>query len=165
MDPTNMYTTILSDFSRVIIKAKDKSYLGALNPVHRELTAKFGEQYDVFEYFELNTKLLDFYKSLKSKYSLNLFTTDVIQNHPLVRPQLELVFENIFSANDHNLHKKDSAAYLFVVDKLKTQPENVIYIDDQMGNIEAAKKAGMTTIHYADNDNETIEQISLLLSK
>lgn len=160
-----MYTTILSDFSRVIIKPKDKSYSGALNPVHREMTAKFGEQYDVFEYFELNKRLLDFYQSLKAKYSVNLFTTDIIQNHPLVRPQLELVFENIFSANDYKLNKKDPLAYLFVADKLKTQPENVIYIDDQVGNIEAAKEAGMTTLHYTDDDREIIEHVSSLLQK
>ena len=74
-----MYTTIISDFSRVIIKPKDKNYSGALNLMHRDLTEKFGENYNVFEYFELNSKLLDFFKSMRGKYSVNLFTTDIIK--------------------------------------------------------------------------------------
>ena len=94
---------------------------------------------------------------------MNLFTTDIIQNHPLVRPQLELVFENIFSANDHGLNKKDPGAYQFVADKLKVKPQSIIYVDDQVGNIEAAKSAGMKTLLYTENDDEVITQISSLL--
>ena len=136
------YTTILSDFSRVIIKPKDKNYSGALNPIHRELTEKFGQSYNLFDHFEINDRLLDFYKSLKANYSINLFTTDIIQNHPQIRPELEGVFENIFAANDLGLNKKEPAAYLFLCKKMDVRPASVIYIDDQLGNIEAAKAAG-----------------------
>jgi FMN phosphatase YigB (HAD superfamily) len=160
-----MYSTILSDFSRVIIKPKDKDYAGALNAIHRALTRKFGEKYNMFEYFEINEKLIDFYASLKEDYSVNRFTTDMIQNHPLIRPRLESVFSNIFAANDYGLSKKDPSAYSFIADKLAVKLEQVIYIDDQEANAEAARRAGMTVLHYTDNDNEIIGQVSLLLSK
>lgn len=159
-----MYTTIISDFSRVIIKPIDKGYLGGLNAFHRELIEKFGERYNIFEYFEVNNKLLDFYLFIKTKYSVNLFTTDIIQNHPLLRPKLDDAFGNIFAANDHGLNKKDPTAYLFIADKLKTSPQNIIYIDDQMSNIEAATSAGFKALHYEGDDDFIIKTISSLLS-
>ena len=161
-----MYTNILSDFSRVIIKPMDKSYtVGALNPIHRELVAKYGEDYDPTPYFELNEELLGFYGSLKERYAIDLFTTDIIQNHPLIRPRLESVFTNIFSANDLGLDKKESAAYSFIADKLQVPTGQIIYIDDSVGNTAAANAAGMKAFRYTDNDDEIIEQVSSLLSK
>lgn len=160
-----MYTTILSDFSRVIIKPKDRNYTGGLNPVHRNLTEKLGQNYNPFEYFELNENLLNFYSSLKEEYSVNLFTTDIIQNHPSIRPRLESIFENIFAANDYGLNKKDPTAYSFIADKLGKRPKEIIYIDDQGENVTASQEAGMMALHYAGDDKEIMKQISLLLRK
>ncbi|OGG71239.1 hypothetical protein A3F27_00030 [Candidatus Kaiserbacteria bacterium RIFCSPHIGHO2_12_FULL_53_13] len=158
-----MYTTLLSDFSRVIIKPKDKNYAGALNPIHRDLTEKLGERYGIFDYFELNEKLLDFYRSLKAELSVNIFTTDILQNHPLLMPRLEPIFENIFSANTLGLSKKEPSAYLFIAEKLRVRPESIVYIDDQIKNVEAAQEAGLSALHYTDNDDEIIKEVSLLL--
>jgi len=160
-----MYTNILSDFSRVIIKPVDKTYtVGPLNPIHRELVAQHGEDYDPSPYFELNEELLNFYSSLKGKYAIDLFTTDIIQNHPRIRPRLESVFSNIFSANELGLDKKKSTSYAFIADKLHVPPEHIIYIDDSVGNTVAAHAAGMKALRYTDNDKEIVEEVSALLS-
>lgn len=158
-----MITTILSDFSQVIIKPKDKNYSGALNLIHRDLVEKFGERYNIFDYFEVNTKLLDFYKTLKPRFSVNMFTTDILQSHPLLRPLLDATFENIFVAKDLGLSKKESGAYVFVAEKLQARPENILYIDDQVKNVEAAQSAGLRALRYTDNDDEIIRQMGALL--
>src|SRR3989338_6206622 len=139
MSVASMITTILSDFARVIIKPKDKSYTGALNSMHRDLVEKLGKQYNVFDYFEINTKLLDFYKTLKPRFSVNMFTKGSLQNHPMLKSQLESVFENIFSAQSLGLNKGEVSAYLSVAEKLHTKPECIVYLDDQVKNMEAAE--------------------------
>jgi FMN phosphatase YigB (HAD superfamily) len=159
---TTIFKTLLSDFSRVILFPKDTLYLGGLNAVHRELQTSLGEEYNLFEHFVLNQDLLHFYASLHPQYSVNLFTTDIIQNHPLLRPKLEIVFENIFAANDYGLDKKNPTAYSFIAEKLAVLPEEVVFIDDQEGNIEAAKQAGMATVLY-DNNNDVIRRVTALL--
>ena len=79
-----MITTILSDFSRVILNPKDKNYKGTLNGLNKELLEK-EVKYLFFNYFEFNKEILNLYIQLKEKYSINVFTTGTIQNRLEIR--------------------------------------------------------------------------------
>jgi len=156
--------SILSDFSRTVFHPKNADYTGGLNSLHKKLVAELGDQYRVLDHFEFNTELMDLYRAL-TDVSVNLFTTDIIQNHPHIRPELEAVFENIFAANDLGLSKKDPAAYVFVAQKLNIHPSNIIYVDDQHANNEAAHAAGMNIVHFDKDTPAVIEKIKHLLLK
>lgn len=156
--------SILSDFSRTVLHPKDRDYTGGLNTLHKKLGEELGEKYHVLDHFVFNTELTDFYRSL-TDISVNLFTTDIIQNHPHIRPELEAVFENIFAANDLGLSKKDPNAYLFVAQKLNISPSKIVYVDDQHANNEAARAAGMNIVHFDGNTPAVIEKIKNFLSK
>lgn len=142
-----MITAILSDFSRVILYPKDRNYQGTLNGLHKKLS-KENENYAFFDYFELNNEILNLYKKLKSKYSINVFTTGTIQNRKEVRQIIDPIFDNIFTAKDFNLDKKQSESYLFIANKLNKQPNDILFIDDQEENIKAAEKAELKTLLY-----------------
>ncbi len=144
-----MISTILSDFSRVILNPKDKNYTGTLNGLHKELSEK-NENYSFFDHFEFNDEILNVYRQLKTKYSVNVFTTGTIQNRPEVRQVIDSIFDNIYTAKDFGLDKKLPEAYLFIAKKLNKKPSEILFIDDQEKNIEAAKEAGLSTIHYID---------------
>ncbi len=144
-----MITTILSDFSRVILNPKDKNYNGTLNGLHKELSVK-EENYPFFNHFEFNDEVLNLYRHLKTKYSVNVFTTGTIQNRPEVRLVIDPIFEHIYTAKDFGLDKKLPEAYLFIANKLNKKPGEILFIDDQEKNIEAAKKAVLNTILYTD---------------
>ncbi|MBI4250317.1 hypothetical protein HY622_01905 [Candidatus Uhrbacteria bacterium] len=94
MKNSNASMVILSDLSRVLLFPKDNKYLGGLNELHKKLITEKGGMYPAFTYFELNQELLDYYKSLDSDHILAVFTTDVIQDHPDIRRELEKVFPN-----------------------------------------------------------------------
>ncbi len=157
-----MITTFLFDFSRVLIHPKDSLYSGGLNELHNELNAK-NIPYKFFDYFVINQELLDFLKTIKSKINLAVFTKETLQNRPEVRVKIDPVFDNIFSAKELNLSKKDPHSYLFVCKKLKVEPRNVLFIDDTVKNIEAAEKAGLDTTHYVSNAI-LIEKLKVLLN-
>ncbi len=144
-----MINTILSDLSRVILNPKDKNYNGSLNGLYKDLLQK-NTSFNFYNYFEFNEDILKFYESLKDKYSINLFTTSTIQNSTEVKEIIDQVFDNIFSAEDYGLDKTKSNAYRFIADKLKISPDKILYIDDQLENIEAARKAGLVGFHYED---------------
>ncbi|MGD9129774.1 MAG: HAD-IA family hydrolase [Candidatus Woesebacteria bacterium] len=155
-----MINTILSDFSLVILFPKDKTYTGKLNDLHAKLTAEQGD-YNFFEYFELNQELLDFYKQLKENYSVNVFTTGVVQNVPAVREIIDPIFDNIHTAKDYGVDKKDPEAYKLIAEKLGKRTEEILFTDDKEKNITAAKEAGLTAISYKNvpqlkNDLEKI---------
>lgn len=151
-----MIKTLLFDFSRVLLHPTDKTYSGSLNNLHREL--KDGESYYLFNYFELNEELLEFLKTLKGKFEMCIFTTDIIQNDPLIREKIDPVFNKIFSANELGISKKDLESYKFIAKDLGKNTDEIFFTDDTERNIEAAKEAGLQTYHFKNNE----ELINLL---
>ncbi|MEE4312138.1 MAG: HAD family phosphatase [candidate division KSB1 bacterium] len=64
-------------------------------------------------------------------------------------PVLDL-FEDKFLSYEMHLVKPEQEIYLRVVDKLKVQAEECLFIDDLEENISAAKQAGLHAIQFRD---------------
>ncbi|MBP7966974.1 HAD-IA family hydrolase [Candidatus Woesebacteria bacterium] len=158
-----MITTIISDFSRVLLFPTDKTYTGSLNDLHKKLTKENGETYDFFKYFTVNEELFAALKNLSGQYPVYIFTTDTIQERPEIRNMLDIVVSDIFVANNHNIKKNEEEAYHFIASRLQKLPQTFIYIDDVEQNTQAAVKAGMKAIHYQDNKQLFIELQNLHL--
>ena len=132
-----MIKAIVSDFSRVLLFPKDKNYKDSLNALHKEVSQK--SNYNAFDYFELNTELLNLYKSLKDKTPIYIFTSGAIQDSPEFQPHLQPVFTGVLSAAKMNIDKKNPQAYKMVATQLNLPPDEILYIDDAPENITAAK--------------------------
>lgn len=154
-----MITDFLLDFSRVLLFAKDKNYSGLINDLYRKT---IWEKSPFLDSFQFNDELLDYLKTLKGKYTLSIYTTDIVQNDPVARHQLDPIFENIFAANNLGISKKESNGYIIIAQKLQANPSQILFIDDSIGNIEAAKKAGLQAIHYTSNQ-ELFKEIQKIL--
>jgi len=137
---------LLFDFSRVLIFPKDTSYAGMLNDLYRN-KLKEGN-FVFFDNFKFNEELLSFLKTLKTTYSLDIFTTDVLQNDPAAKEVLKPIFSHVFSANELGLSKKDPQSYITISQNLEVKPEEVLFIDDTLGNIETAQKAGLQVMQF-----------------
>lgn len=156
-----MIKALITDFSRVLLFTKDKSYSGSLNGLHRDLSTQ--PNYRLLDNFELNIELLEYYKSLVEKLDLYVFTSESIQDSPELQPFIKPVFKEIFSAKKMEVDKKDENAYKELVATVNLDPTEIVYIDDSEVNIEAAKKAGLQTILFKDNESlETELQAKLL---
>lgn len=142
---------MISDFSRVLLFPKDETYKGSLNSLNKELIEKYGENYAFFNYFKLNEELIEYYKSLN--LPLYIFTTDVIQDNPALKPNLEKVFRRIFRAKELNIVKTEPKAYEFLVEELGLDAKEILYIDDNKDNIQAAYKAGLVAFLFENNEN------------
>jgi HAD superfamily hydrolase (TIGR01509 family) len=57
--------------------------------------------------------------------------------------------------------KQDSTLFDDIVQVLKTKPDRILFIDDDMGNVDRAKTRGWKAIHYVDRDGfiKEIEKI------
>ncbi len=144
-----MIAYILSDFSRVILMPKDRSYAGELNDLYRTKVLQDGMGY--FDVFDLNEELLAFLGSLGENYPLGIFTSEIVQNDPAVRPRLEQAFRDVVSAQDLGIRKTEKEAYLTVAKSLQQEPAAVLYIDDKEENVAAARDAGLHAIRYVSN--------------
>ncbi|HMS23681.1 MAG TPA: HAD-IA family hydrolase [Candidatus Saccharibacteria bacterium] len=145
-----MLKAVITDFSRVLLFPADDSYQQGLNSLNRQLLEST-PNYDFWKYFQLNEELLTYYTTLTlPKY---IFTSDSIQDHPAVNKRLKAVFKEILSAKVLNVSKSDSKTYAAIAKLLDLKPNEIIYIDDNHNNIDAAKKAGCETILYKSNED------------
>ncbi len=116
-----MITTILSDFTGVL-----------WNPAKSEF----------------NEELVNYYKTLKDIISINIFSTGKLITQVEKQQSLDPMFERIYVANDMGLSKDAENAYRWIVKDLGKAPEEILFIDDQMANIAAARQAGLKTIVF-----------------
>lgn len=143
-----MISNLLFDFSRVLLFPKDENYRGLLNDLYRKIIK---DKSPFLDNFKLNQDLFAFLRSLKTKYKLSIYTTDIIQNDPQARVVINPIFTNVFAANNLGISKKDPNGYLVIANKLQTKPQEILFIDDGQANINAAKQAGLQTILYFSN--------------
>lgn len=150
-----MITTLLFDFSRVLLFPLNTSYSGGLNKLHAEL--KENPAYSFASNFTLNMELLKYLKIIKETYTLYIYTSEDIQNSPEVKPLLDEVFTVIFSAKDIGFSKTDSRGYIFIAERIQSSVTDILFIDDRAENIAAAQLAGLNTLQYQNNDQLFLE--------
>ncbi len=150
-------TTLLFDFSNVLIFAKDQGYTGLLNPLHQRLSKD--TDYDFFESFELNERILDFLAQRQDRYGLYIFTAGSLHQQVEVKARIDFIFRRIFTTYELQLRKENPEAYRKIAQMIQRQPSEMLFIDDSFGNIEAAKQAGMNTILFESTD-QLFEKLS-----
>ena len=82
---------------------------------------------------------------------MSIFTSEMIQDDRAIRPLLDSVFDNVFSAKKLGVTKTTKEAYIKIAELLKLAPENILYIDDNQNNISAAQAAGLHAVRYESN--------------
>jgi putative hydrolase of the HAD superfamily len=64
------------------------------------------------------------------------------------RPEFAGLFDHIVSSHDVGLAKPDPAIFLGLLDRLGAAAEDVVFVDDLPGHVEAARGAGLHAIHF-----------------
>lgn len=144
-----MITALLFDLSKVFLFAKDKSYTGELNSLHRQLNVD--PNYKFFDHFEFNEELLGFVGKLKDKIDIYMFTSGTIQETPQVKMKIENLFKDIFSAEKLGIKKSDPESYITLAEQLGKSPEEILFVDDSPQNILAAQEANFQAVLYTNN--------------
>ena len=156
---SNELEVLLMDLGKVILFSKE-NLPGKMNPRNKELLKLHGPDYSFFDYFKVNEGLLSLLESVKDKYRIYMITEGVIQNNPLLKRQLQRVFdyENIISTGALGLSKQSPEAYKRVVARLRTDPGKILFIDDSTDNINAAKEVGLQTLQCT-SENQVVTDL------
>ena len=110
-----------------------------------------------------NALLLDFpasrielLKSIASKYRLFLFSNtnalhrtefDRIYENTFQSGRLDDLFEKAYYSHVIHLRKPDTKSYQYILDENRLKPEETLFLDDALANIEGANLCGIQTIH------------------
>jgi epoxide hydrolase-like predicted phosphatase len=76
--------------------------------------------------------------------------------------QISYAFDEIFISAEMGIAKPDSKIYEMVLEKLDCKPEETVFVDDFIENIEAAQKLGMHGIHFQGKEQAMGELRDLL---
>jgi HAD superfamily hydrolase (TIGR01509 family) len=114
------------------------------------------------KYLTLNQELINFVHQTRAKYPSYIFSASSKKMLEEMRTHLIPPFIKIFSSKELGLYKYRSESYERIAKILDTAPEQILFIDDSESNIQAARKAGMQTIRFLNNQ-DFIKKASNLL--
>lgn len=101
--------------------------------------------------FSLNEEMFSLLKKLKGNLNLIMLsnTEDITINFLMKKyPNLYSIFDKlIFSYNVHMV-KPNKDMFLHTLKVAKVKPENCIFVDDKVENVEAAKRLGINSFQY-----------------
>src|SRR5690554_860718 len=91
-------------------------------------------------------------KPLKEKYRVYGLTNWSAETLPIAMNKYDFFndLDGIVVSGTEKLIKPDPKFYSVLLDRYNIKSEESLFIDDNYDNIEAAKKMGFKTIHFAD---------------
>jgi putative hydrolase of the HAD superfamily len=100
--------------------------------------------------FEEDPSVIALIEELKSHVKLGMIsnTNAIHATHLVARYQLFSHFHKVWFSNDVGLRKPDAKIYQIALDHFRVKPEETVFIDDLLPNIEGARKLGIHGIHY-----------------
>lgn len=106
------------------------------------------------------TESLKELKSLKKKYKLYLLSNtnyihfkefSKIYEQTVSKEPFESLFDKVYFSHEIGLRKPDVEPFQFVVKENNLIPEQTLFIDDSLQNVEGARKAGLKAIHFTSD--------------
>jgi HAD superfamily hydrolase (TIGR01509 family) len=107
--------------------------------------------------YTLNQALFDFYKEISSYVKIYVLTGGMLAGSPEVKETILSTVTDIYFTAKLGLTKAHESIYPQILSIIHCEPQEVIFIDDTIINIEAAKAAGLHTVHYQSNPQATSE--------
>lgn len=95
----------------------------------------------------------EFYDQLRGRARLFAFTN----TNPLHQEKWEQLyatdlkrFERIFSSSTMGLRKPEASAFQFILKELGVRPDQIVFVDDLLENVNAARGLGIRSVHFCD---------------
>ena len=137
----------------------------ALEPLlgHRPELHRFREIY--FEALDPNEPMIALMRELKhSGYRMAMLTNNVREWEPLWRSMLPVdeIFEFVVDSGFVGVRKPEGRIYEMVTERLSLPAEVCLFVDDVEVNCSGAQRAGMSAVHFRENE-QAIAEIRALL--
>ena len=125
---------------------------------HRPEMHRFKEIY--FEALDPNPPMIELMRELKEAgYRMAMLTNNVREWEPLWRTMLPVdeIFETVVDSGFVGCRKPESRIYELTLERIAEPAEACLFVDDVEINCDAAREAGITAVHFRDNDQAIAE--------
>ncbi|MGX1809617.1 HAD family hydrolase [Nocardia sp. NPDC055321] len=105
-----------------------------------------------------NSEFLDYLAGLKSEgYALALLSNNVKEWEPHWRSIVpDGLFDITVISADEGMRKPELAMFELTVERLSLEPQNCLFVDDDIANGEAAQKLGMAFHRFTDTESTVL---------
>jgi putative hydrolase of the HAD superfamily len=120
---------------------------------HRPQMHRFKEIY--FEALQPNPPMIELMRELRAEgRRMAMLTNNVREWEPLWRSMLPVdeIFETVVDSAFVGCRKPESRIYATTLERVGAPAESCLFVDDVLVNCEGAEKAGMTAVHFRDNE-------------
>jgi FMN phosphatase YigB (HAD superfamily) len=123
----------------------------------RDTFSSFGDEFWGGD--SLDVQLVEFIQGLRGEYTTALLSNawDDLRGFLEDVWQIEGIFDRIFISAELGLAKPDPEIYQWVITELKQDPSTMIFIDDFIENVEAARNAGLNAVHFVTREQALSE--------
>ncbi|MGB7685249.1 MAG: HAD family phosphatase [Solirubrobacterales bacterium] len=131
---------------------------------HRPELHRFKEIY--FEALDPNEQMIGLMRELKGEgYRMAMLTNNVREWEPLWRSMLPVdeIFEAVIDSGFVGVRKPEPPIYEMTLERIGLPGEACLFVDDLPHNCDGAREAGMTAVHFRDNE-QAIAEIRAALS-
>jgi putative hydrolase of the HAD superfamily len=108
---------------------------------------------------QMDTKLVDFIRGLRGDYTTVLLSNawDDLRSVLVNVWKIADAFDQMFISAEMGLAKPDPKIYQVVTAELKKDPAELIFLDDFIENVEAAREVGWNAIHFRSREGALAE--------
>jgi epoxide hydrolase-like predicted phosphatase len=119
---------------------------------------------DFFAHDRIDEYLLAYIRRLHGPYKTGMITNAWPDVRHWIENEWKIAdaFDSILISAEVGIVKPDPAIYTLSLQALDVQPDEAIFIDDFIENIEGAKSAGMHVIHFQDSEEVRVELNKIL---
>lgn len=102
----------------------------------------------------IDLALLDFLRSLKPRLKTGLISNawSGLRAY-IVDKKFDDAFDTITISAEVRVAKPEARIYQLALEQARVQPEAAIFVDDFIENVEAARRLGMSAIHFRDAES------------
>jgi putative hydrolase of the HAD superfamily len=119
---------------------------------------------DIFAAEGVDERMAAFIGSLRPRFKTALLSNawPEARQSLHVRRGLGAVSDMLILSSEERLMKPDTRIYQLAAERLGVAPEEALFVDDDLSNVEGARDAGMRIIHYTTREAALHELVGLL---
>jgi epoxide hydrolase-like predicted phosphatase len=129
-----------------------------------EAAGRFVEEFYTYDRF--NPETITAARALRGRYKIALLTNAFPGQDDLIREQFGLDVHTEFDVYVNSayvgLRKPDPAIYHLTLDQLGVAPQQAVFLDDNLLNVDAARELGIHTVQFVDPETSLGELEALL---
>lgn len=117
---------------------------------------------DLRPYEQLNPRMLALLKRLRPVYKLAIISNASSRAAMERKFRLSRLVDLLVFDDEEGVSKPGACIYLLTLERLAVRPEEAIFVDDKIENVEAARHLGMHGIHF-QNARQAVAEIEAAL--